>query len=78
MLPQSGGKAYLEYTFRRPRFLASTLAAVQAVLLGFTASNCIVFSLFALGVNPTGVAIKSVVVGLLTAALSTGRIPCTA
>lgn len=71
MLPRSGGgKVYLEYTFRRPRFLASTLVAVQAVLLGFTASNCIVFSkytLFALGVNPTDVAIKSVAVGLLTA-----------
>jgi amino acid permease len=43
MLPRfGGGKVYLEYTFRRPRFLASTLVAVQAVLLGFTASNCIV------------------------------------
>ena len=71
MLPRSGGeKIYLEYTYQRPRFLASTLVAVQAVLLGFTASNCIVFSkytLFALKVDPTDVAIKSLSVCLLTA-----------
>jgi amino acid transporter len=71
MLPRSGGeKVYLEYTYRRPRFLASTLVAVQAVLLGFSASNCIVFSeytLFALKVDPTDVAIKSLAIGLLTA-----------
>ncbi|KAK0742562.1 amino acid permease-domain-containing protein [Apiosordaria backusii] len=53
MLPRSGGdKVYLEFTYRRPRFLASTIVAVHAVVLGFTASNCIVFGeyvLFALG-----------------------------
>ena len=71
MLPRSGGeKVYLEYTFRRPRFLASTLVAVQAVLLGFTASNCIVFAkytLFALKLEPSDAAIKALAVGLLTA-----------
>lgn len=71
MLPRSGGeKVYLEYTFRRPQFLASTLVAVQAVLLGFTASNCIVFSkytFFAFKVDPTDVAIKSLAICLLTA-----------
>jgi len=71
MLPRSGGeKVYLEYTFRRPRFLASTLVAVQAVLLGFTASNCIVFAkytLFALKYEPTDVAVKALAIGLLTA-----------
>lgn len=55
MLPRSGGhKVYLEFTYRRPRFLASTLVAVQAVVLGFAASNCIVFSqyvLFAFGIE---------------------------
>ncbi|OCK73018.1 hypothetical protein K432DRAFT_438422 [Lepidopterella palustris CBS 459.81] len=70
MLPRSGGeKVYLEFTYRHPRFLTSTLVAVQAVLLGFTASNCIVFSeyvLFALNVEPTPVAQKSLAVGLLT------------
>jgi len=70
MLPRSGGeKVYLEFTYRHPRFLASTLVAVQAVLLGFTASNCIVFAdyiLFALDVEVTPMAQKSLAVGLLT------------
>lgn len=35
---------YLEFTYPRPRFFASTMIAVQAVLLGFTASNCVIFS----------------------------------
>lgn len=72
MLPRSGGdKVYLEFTYRRPRFLASTLVAVYVVFLGFTASNCIVFSqyvLFALGVeDPSDAAQKSLAVGLLAA-----------
>ncbi|KAH9232155.1 hypothetical protein K456DRAFT_1773099 [Colletotrichum gloeosporioides 23] len=71
MLPRSGGdKVYLEFTYRRPRFLASTLVAIHVVLLGFTASNCIVFSeylLFALGGdNPSGLLRKALAVGLLT------------
>ncbi|EJT71334.1 hypothetical protein GGTG_10593 [Gaeumannomyces tritici R3-111a-1] len=53
MLPRSGGdKVYLEFTYRRPRLLATTIFAVVTVLLGFSASNCVVFSqyvLFALG-----------------------------
>lgn len=60
---------YLEYTYPRPRFLASTLIAVQAVVLGFTASNCIVFakySLFALRVESTDLQQKALAVGLLT------------
>lgn len=71
MLPRSGGeKVYLEFTYRKPRFLASTLVAVQAVLLGFTASNCIVFAqytLFALDIEGTDFIRKSLAVGLLTA-----------
>lgn len=71
MLPRSGGdKVYLEFTYRRPRFLASTLVAVQAVLLGFTASNCIVFAqytLFAFDIEGTDFLRKSLAVGLLTA-----------
>jgi amino acid transporter len=71
MLPRSGGdKVYLEFTYRHPRFLASTLVAVQAVLLGFTASNCIVFgryTIFALDIEPTEATQKAVAVGLLTA-----------
>ncbi|OQD70222.1 hypothetical protein PENDEC_c025G02901 [Penicillium decumbens] len=71
MLPRSGGdKVYLEYTYPRPRFLASTLIAVQAVLLGFTASNCIIFAkytLFACKVESTDLQQKALAVGLLTA-----------
>ncbi|KAL6912407.1 hypothetical protein FSST1_010167 [Fusarium sambucinum] len=71
MLPRSGGdKVYLEFAYRRPRLLASTLFAMYAVILGFTASNCVVFSqyaLFALGVNePSDELRKSLAVGLLT------------
>ncbi|KAJ5414257.1 hypothetical protein N7509_000884, partial [Penicillium cosmopolitanum] len=70
MLPRSGGdKVYLEYTYPRPKFLASTLIAVQAVVLGFTASNCIIFAkytLFALKVEPTDLQHKALAVGLLT------------
>ena len=71
MLPRSGGsKVYLEFTYRHSRFLASTLIAVHAVLLGFTASNCIVFgqyTLFALNIEPSESIQKLVAVGLLTA-----------
>lgn len=70
MLPRSGGeKVYLEFTYRHPRYLTSTLIAVQAVLLGFTASNCIIFGeyvLFAFNAEPTEFAQKSLAVGLLT------------
>ncbi|PTD07697.1 Low-affinity methionine permease [Fusarium culmorum] len=71
MLPRSGGdKVYLEFAYRWPRLLASTLFAMYAVFLGFTASNCIVFSqyaLFALGFDePSDGLRKSLAVGLLT------------
>lgn len=71
MLPRSGGdKVYLEYTYPRPRFLASTLIAVQCVLLGFTATNCIVFAeytLHAFGWTSETMT-KVVAVGLLASA----------
>ncbi|KAF4425166.1 hypothetical protein F53441_14182 [Fusarium austroafricanum] len=70
MLPRSGGdKVYLEFAYRRPRLLASTLFAMYAVLLGFTASNCIIFSkyaLFALGIEKNDILSKTLAVGLLT------------
>ena len=71
MLPRSGGdKVYLEFTYQHPRFFTSTLVAVQAILLGFTASNCIVFGeyvLFAAGVESMEVKQKGLALGLLTA-----------
>lgn len=70
MLPRSGGdKVYLEFVYRKPRFLASTLVATQAVLLGFTASNCIVFAqytLYAFNIGPSDGLQKSLAVLLLT------------
>jgi amino acid transporter len=75
MLPRSGGdKVYLEFTYRRPRFLASVLIAVQSVLLGFTASNCIVFAeyvLFASGREFSRAEMKLLAAGLLTAIVLT-------
>ena len=71
MLPRSGGsKVYLEFMYRRPRFLASTLVAIQAVVLGFTASNCIVFGeymLVAFDMEVTAFRQRTLAVGLLTA-----------
>ncbi|KAK4184326.1 amino acid permease-domain-containing protein [Podospora australis] len=72
MLPRSGGeKVYLEFTFRRPRLLASTVVAIHAIVLGFTSSNCIVFGeyvLFALGKTPAEnpVEVRILAVGLMT------------
>lgn len=69
MLPRSGGeKVYLEFTYRHPRFLASILIAVRSVLLGFTATNCIVFGeyvLHALGREPSQFEAKVLGLGLL-------------
>jgi amino acid transporter len=65
----TGHKVYLEFVYRHPRFLASTIVAVNAVLLGFTASNCIVFGqyvLFGLQIEPTPFAQNTLAVGLLT------------
>lgn len=69
MLGNEGDKVYLEFTYRRPRFLASVLVAVQSVMLGFTASNCIVFAeyvVFALDREASQTEIKFLAVGLLT------------
>ncbi|KAI0597252.1 amino acid permease-domain-containing protein [Biscogniauxia sp. FL1348] len=70
MLPRSGGdKVYLEFTYPRPRYLASTMIATQAVLLGFTASNCIIFSQyvhFAFDAEESNLSKKGLAVGLLT------------
>ncbi|KAK2873957.1 hypothetical protein FQN49_001960 [Arthroderma sp. PD_2] len=71
MLPRSGGdKVYLEFTYRRPRFLTSTLIAIHAVALHVSTTNCIVFGqymLFALGMEPTVAAQRGFAVGLLLA-----------
>lgn len=71
MLPRSGGhKVYLEFIYRRPRFMASTLVAVQAMFLQFTAAGCLVFSeyfLFALGYHQFSMlSQRALAVGLIT------------
>ncbi|PON28769.1 methionine permease [Trichoderma gamsii] len=76
MLPRSGGmKVYLEFTYRYPRFFATTLVAINAVFLGFTSSNCIIFSryvFFAFGVeNASGWAAKLVATALLVVVTAT-------
>ncbi|KAL7274632.1 low-affinity methionine permease [Rhizina undulata] len=71
MLPKSGGeKVYLEFAFQRPRFLTSTVFAVNAILLGFTASNCIIFGqylLYALGAEPTEWSQRALAAGAIIA-----------
>jgi L-type amino acid transporter 9 len=43
MIPRSGGeKVYLEAVYKKPKYLASLLFAVNAIILGFTAAGCIV------------------------------------
>lgn len=45
MFPRSGGeKVYLEAVYKKPRSLATVIFAANAILLGFSASNCIVFA----------------------------------
>ncbi|KAL1948698.1 hypothetical protein VTO73DRAFT_10504 [Trametes versicolor] len=45
MFPRSGGeKVYLEAVYKKPKHLATIIFAVNAIVLGFTASGCIVFA----------------------------------
>ncbi|KAJ7078579.1 amino acid transporter [Mycena belliarum] len=43
MIPRSGGeKVYLEAIYRRPRYLATVIFAMNAILLGFTAAGILI------------------------------------
>ncbi|KAI0078614.1 high affinity methionine permease [Panus rudis PR-1116 ss-1] len=45
MFPRSGGeKVYLEAVYKKPKYLATVIFATNAIILGFTASGCIVFA----------------------------------
>ena len=53
MYPRSGGeKVYLEAVYKKPKFLATVIFAMNAILLGFTASGCIVRFYFGLDSYP--------------------------
>ncbi|KAF8233146.1 amino acid transporter [Tricholoma matsutake] len=42
MIPRSGGeKVYLEAVYKKPKYLASVIFAVNAIILGFSAAPCI-------------------------------------
>src|SRR5690348_10225351 len=48
-IPRSGGeKNYLERVFRRPQHLATSVFAVQMVLLGFSSGNSLAFGRYVL------------------------------
>ncbi|KAI0685729.1 amino acid transporter [Cytidiella melzeri] len=71
MFPRSGGeKVYLEAVFTRPRYLATVIFAANAILLGFTASGCIVFAsniLVAAGHEATRWASRGIALGVIFA-----------
>ncbi|KAF3157885.1 hypothetical protein EYR41_002656 [Orbilia oligospora] len=70
MLPRSGGdKVYLEFTYSKPKYLASIVFAFYTIFLYSVASNCIVFGeylTFALGLPPTKLANRGFALLLLT------------
>ncbi|KAJ5500031.1 Amino acid/polyamine transporter I [Penicillium expansum] len=48
-IPRNGGeKNYLEYVYKKPKFLATAMFAAYAVLLGWAASNSVVFGQYIL------------------------------
>ncbi|BDD63925.1 hypothetical protein MAP00_008780 [Monascus purpureus] len=69
MLPRSGGhKVYLEFTYPHPGFLASTLVAVQSVLLRSSVGSCVVFGkymLFAFDIEQTDFRLEALSSGLM-------------
>ncbi|KAJ7362272.1 APC amino acid permease [Mycena albidolilacea] len=73
-LPRSGGeKNYLEFIYRRPRFLVSCSFVVYTLIIGSAAANSIVFGeyvLNALAIQPTRFASRLVAILVLTFCLS--------
>ena len=49
MFPRSGGeKVYLEAVYKKPKSLVTVIYAAHSILLGFSASGCIVSRFFKL------------------------------
>ncbi|KAJ7780837.1 amino acid transporter [Mycena maculata] len=69
MIPRSGGeKVYLEAIYRRPKYLATVIFATNTILLGFTASGCIVFAetiLIAAGQPDTQWVVRGIALGVI-------------
>lgn len=64
MIPRSGGeKVYLEAIYKKPKYLATVVFAVNAIILGFTAAGCIVSPIRYLGPRDRS---KSVPLGICT------------
>ncbi|KAG2144710.1 APC amino acid permease [Suillus bovinus] len=63
-LPRSGGeKTYMEYIYRRPRFMITCFYAVYGILIGWMAVNSVVigeYTLNALAIQPTTVNVRVV------------------
>ncbi|KAF7298689.1 Amino acid transporter [Mycena indigotica] len=71
MMPRSGGdKVYLEAMYPRPKYLATIVFTMNAILLGFTASGCIVFAqniLIAAGQEHTRWVVRGIALGVIVA-----------
>ncbi|KAI0090104.1 amino acid transporter [Irpex rosettiformis] len=69
MFPRSGGeKVYLEAVYTRPKYLATSIFAVNAIVLGFTASGCIVFAnniLISAGHEATRWVVRGIGIGVI-------------
>ncbi|KAG6882400.1 hypothetical protein C0993_010691, partial [Termitomyces sp. T159_Od127] len=72
-LPRNGGeKNYLEYLFRKPKYLITSMYASNGVLLAWTAGNSLVFGEYihkTLGVEPTRRGLSFVSVSCITFAM---------
>ncbi|KAF8887845.1 high affinity methionine permease [Gymnopilus junonius] len=72
-IPKNGGeKNYLEYLFRKPKFLITSMYAANGVLLAWAAGNSLVFGeyiLLAANVNPTRWTLRLVGFACITFAL---------
>ncbi|OAX41008.1 amino acid transporter [Rhizopogon vinicolor AM-OR11-026] len=69
-LPRSGGeKTYLEYIYRRPRFMTTCFYAVYGMLIGWLSGSSIVFgeyTLHAFAIQPTTINVRVVALLCMT------------
>ncbi|KLO17626.1 amino acid transporter [Schizopora paradoxa] len=69
MFPRSGGeKVYLEAVYKKPKGLATVVFASNAILLGFTASGCVVFAsniMVSAGVEATRWGERGIAIGVI-------------